>query len=666
VFDVPEPAAASLSGEPSLYDDDRPMPRSTPAIRPGVDTSVYAPPPKPTRTPAMVAIEADAVPPPLPRAGQRTIAYAASASSPPIAVRPALDSTLSDLLEGCFLPCILIYLLGLVVIHLIAIANFVQADVDVPFAAIVASLAYRAGSLFLLFGPALAAGMSLAAIVLRREQATDGYLRACGVLAIYGLLVLAALFVGVGAAMAGSVVPLVVIGAAVVPLFFVTVRYAFRTGYGTTILGSLFTLIFGIVLMVAVNLVLRASSGMTSGTGALAMMGAPTAERKEPRARPAAGPGVTVAAQPTALSPMVPTASATGNDASPGDAGPTPPSVLASTGSPAADPVDAPATEPTEPPVAEPPIDLAAAEKAWAPLRATIDEAVTIRPTANNVDAIEVELRRARAAAANLATRHGRSGDAAAKVYAGLITLEDNLRIAEEAVIEQAKTQPVDVNKFGTTGPTTTGEAAPADAGRAGPAIPSNAVLIDEALASLKAPDPAARAVALRVLADLKPNERRPEVAEAVESIMLEPGAALLDESAAALRNWWGPKTAIRLLALLDPDVAEAPRRAAMDVLAATKDRRAVWPIARWLLKDPDRATPALVRMGPVAEDDMIKLLLEKDANARRLGAKVLAEVGGVKSIQPLQRAARDNRDPAAAAVAGRALEAVKDRVASK
>ena len=67
--------------------------------------------------------------------------------------------------------------------------------------------------------------------------------------------------------------------------------------------------------------------------------------------------------------------------------------------------------------------------------------------------------------------------------------------------------------------------------------------------------------------------------------------------------------------------------------------------------------------MGEIAEAKVIPVLKEKSSAARKAAAQVLEEIGTIKSLQALQRAANDPRDADARVVAQRALEAVKTRV---
>src|SRR5204863_7496498 len=100
--------------------------------------------------------------------------------------------------------------------------------------------------------------------------------------------------------------------------------------------------------------------------------------------------------------------------------------------------------------------------------------------------------------------------------------------------------------------------------------------------------------------------------------------------------------------------------------LPATKDKRAIFPIVRWIIKEPEAVVKALITIGPVAEEEVNKLLKERDANVRKNAARILEEIGGQKSLLNLQRASTDPRDVAAAEAAKRALDAVRERLKSQ
>jgi HEAT repeat protein len=174
---------------------------------------------------------------------------------------------------------------------------------------------------------------------------------------------------------------------------------------------------------------------------------------------------------------------------------------------------------------------------------------------------------------------------------------------------------------------------------------------------------------AIQVLAVTPPappgDPLRDEVASALEGAMTGEQAFFLGADAAnALANWWRPQTVTVLMPLLDEHVfPPSKREAAMRVLGKTQDRRAVFPIIRWIIKDPENTVAALTEIGPVAEDEVVKLLRNNDAKVRANAARILDTIGSQKCLIELRRASNDPRDPSAAAVAKAAVDSVMARV---
>ena len=135
---------------------------------------------------------------------------------------------------------------------------------------------------------------------------------------------------------------------------------------------------------------------------------------------------------------------------------------------------------------------------------------------------------------------------------------------------------------------------------------------------------------------------------------------------------WHGDNTAAQLLPLRPPSagvgaIGAGQRRAAMAVLAAMGERRAVVPIMDpWLRDDPDRAVAALVRLGPAAEEELVakRAMRHVVPTVRTAVAQVLQQVGTAKCLPSLDAAPDDSRNVMAAATAQVALDVVKARLA--
>lgn len=188
------------------------------------------------------------------------------------------------------------------------------------------------------------------------------------------------------------------------------------------------------------------------------------------------------------------------------------------------------------------------------------------------------------------------------------------------------------------------------------------------ALIDLEAASPFKRGDAYKVLLSAEPDARREKVAATLERLLLDDRAfgSEYDDLGAALAKWARKETVGNLLPVLDQEHGFASkRRAVMKTLAKIGDPKAIYPIARWLILDSQSASAALIEIGPACEVEVLKLLREKNAVARREAARVLERVGGSKSIPELLRASNDPRDKPAADAAKQALDAVRQRVKS-
>jgi hypothetical protein len=136
------------------------------------------------------------------------------------------------------------------------------------------------------------------------------------------------------------------------------------------------------------------------------------------------------------------------------------------------------------------------------------------------------------------------------------------------------------------------------------------------------------------------PGDNRVEIAKLLEGIILSQGnERYLPEAAKALAIWNRPETIDAMLPLLKKDAYPAPyRRAAITALGGTKNQKVIMPVILCVQDEPDTTVAALINLGPMAETDVIKLLRENDANVRRSGARVLKEIGTVKSVVPLKQ----------------------------
>ncbi len=180
------------------------------------------------------------------------------------------------------------------------------------------------------------------------------------------------------------------------------------------------------------------------------------------------------------------------------------------------------------------------------------------------------------------------------------------------------------------------------------------------------------KAVATLALAQPKADDPRRAKISALLCDMVrdnQAGFGISDESLGdALAVWQTPSTVPSLLPMLDFNADAGRRKTAMTVLGHTRDKRAAWPIARWLIKETRDAEAALTAMGPVAEDDVLKVLDKTDQKtdvARLAACRILGEIGTQKSLKPLGYVMADRKTPADVDAANAAIMDIKARIAS-
>lgn len=169
-------------------------------------------------------------------------------------------------------------------------------------------------------------------------------------------------------------------------------------------------------------------------------------------------------------------------------------------------------------------------------------------------------------------------------------------------------------------------------------APPPNADAVSKALFRLKSNNVALRHQALRTIKDTLPDERRGEVVKALEP--------LVNDSDHFTREWaiealgvWGTKETVPIL--LKAMKQKESRGAAMKALGHLKDERAIEPIADRLEDFFDRgpAAEALKKMGPAAENAVLKQMNHTDNQVRLTACDILKTIGTAKSLPALRRA---------------------------
>jgi hypothetical protein len=189
-------------------------------------------------------------------------------------------------------------------------------------------------------------------------------------------------------------------------------------------------------------------------------------------------------------------------------------------------------------------------------------------------------------------------------------------------------------------------------------------VELDKALADLASGEFFKVRGAAERLAKAYPAEhRRAEVASALESLTTNRDLFIRQSSARALAVWATADNVPALLSLLKDPIPSC-RAEAMNALAALKDERGAVAVAKKLGDFVDRAHAhtALEAMGPVAEQPVLALLDNPDAETRVEACAVLKSIGSQDSVAGLQSAARQDKDARVRRAAQDALTAFAAR----
>src|SRR5262249_987200 len=109
---------------------------------------------------------------------------------------------------------------------------------------------------------------------------------------------------------------------------------------------------------------------------------------------------------------------------------------------------------------------------------------------------------------------------------------------------------------------------------------PADADPVDKALYQLKSPDFFRRSEAARRLKEMRPDERREEVARALVALLNDDNAFTRESAAEALCVWGTKESVPALLRALNH---KHSRRAVICALGRLKDNRAIEPLAEFL-----------------------------------------------------------------------------------
>jgi hypothetical protein len=185
---------------------------------------------------------------------------------------------------------------------------------------------------------------------------------------------------------------------------------------------------------------------------------------------------------------------------------------------------------------------------------------------------------------------------------------------------------------------------------------PASADAVTRALYRLQRAGPRGREEAARSLKDVKPDQRRDEVAKALEPLLADPKSSAREPAMEALGAWGNKDTVAVLIKALDHQEA---RSAALRAIGRLKDERAIEPIARYFddVGELGAAADALKSMGPAAETVVRKQLKHKSLQVRLKACEVLEVIGTKASLQDLEAVSKDLGGPA-----DRAIKAINGR----
>jgi len=140
-----------------------------------------------------------------------------------------------------------------------------------------------------------------------------------------------------------------------------------------------------------------------------------------------------------------------------------------------------------------------------------------------------------------------------------------------------------------------------------------------------------------------------------------------VESYALAYKVWGTPKLLLELLEPLNKEYGSSTRRRnAMMIMAIAKEPRGIQPISRWLIKDTENATDALIKYGKVAEPEIVKLINHRNETAAIAVANILAEIGDEKTAKYLDYRADRLNSAWVSAAAESAAQRIRDRLAEE
>jgi hypothetical protein len=194
--------------------------------------------------------------------------------------------------------------------------------------------------------------------------------------------------------------------------------------------------------------------------------------------------------------------------------------------------------------------------------------------------------------------------------------------------------------------------------------LPAPGDEVAKALFELKSGEDFKEREALNRLKNIKPDERRDQVvAELKRQFMLQRPFSH-NEAAEALVAWADKEDSVTFFVTASKTGDLNLRLRVIPLLAATKDERAIEPLATLMeeFAGTAHAAVALKTFGPKAEPAVAKRLANKERFVVVSACEVLKEIGTPASIADLEKIAQNRRDRALALQAGNAIKAIKAR----
>jgi hypothetical protein len=148
---------------------------------------------------------------------------------------------------------------------------------------------------------------------------------------------------------------------------------------------------------------------------------------------------------------------------------------------------------------------------------------------------------------------------------------------------------------------------------------------------------------AVRKLRTITPDNRRAQVAKALEALLNDPSQFTRAEAAQTLGAWGTKENVPALLAVLQ-DTEFVARHGAIEALSKIKDERAIEPIAARLENAADRHTAgkALKDFGPAAEKPVMARLTHPEMWTKVEACHILRVIGTRQCLPAVQRLTND------------------------